>query len=51
MEQKPDAVPDRVPEEWAHPYLGWMRANLTDPLYEAMTANPNGRVPFLLAEA
>lgn len=25
-----------------------MRANLTDPLYQEMTANPDARMPFLV---
>lgn len=29
-------------------FLADMRANLTDPLYEEMTANPDDRVPFLV---
>ncbi len=30
------------------PFLADMRANLTDPLYEEMTSNPDERVPFLV---
>lgn len=30
------------------PFLADMRANLTDPLYQEMTANPDGRLPFLV---
>lgn len=29
-------------------FLADMRANLTDPLYEEMTANPDDKAPFLV---
>lgn len=37
MKEKPEPV-----------FVADMRANLTDPLYEEMTANPDARVPFLV---
>lgn len=37
---------DPVPEP-----QNWVRAILSDPLYRAMIANPNEKIPFILVEA
>lgn len=41
-------VEDRTPDTVPH---NWVRAILSDPLYQRMIKNPDRKIPFILVEA